>query len=67
MLKQVKSSVNTLNKSKKKALLSSLDELGERMPSLLEIVDPCALRQIADARSSVEVFRFSFLTWPHLE
>ncbi|CAI0403747.1 unnamed protein product [Linum tenue] len=59
ILKQVKdilrqSSVNTLSKSKKKALLSSLDELGERMPSLLEIDHPCAQRQIADARSSVE-------------
>ncbi|XP_048232487.1 kinesin-like protein KIN-14B isoform X2 [Ricinus communis] len=59
ILKQVKdilrqSSVNTLSKTKKKALLSSLDELGERMPSLLEIDHPCAQRQIADARHAVE-------------
>ncbi|XP_065873020.1 kinesin-like protein KIN-14B isoform X2 [Euphorbia lathyris] len=57
--KQVKdilrqSSVNTLSKTKKKAMLSLLDELGERMPSLLEIDHPCAQRQIADARSVVE-------------
>ncbi|WCJ31983.1 Kinesin-like protein KIN-14B [Euphorbia peplus] len=59
ILKQVKdilrqSSVNTLSKSKKKAMLSLLDELGERMPSLLEIDHPCAQRQIADVRSMVE-------------
>ncbi|CAN1216201.1 Kinesin-like protein KIN-14A [Linum perenne] len=59
ILKQVKditrqSSVESLSKSKKKTLLSSLDELGERMPSLLGIDHPCAQRQIADARSTVE-------------
>ncbi|KAK0604162.1 hypothetical protein LWI29_012700 [Acer saccharum] len=59
ILKQVKdvtrqSSVNTLGKSKKKAMLTSLDELVERMPSLLDIDHPCAQRQIADARRMVE-------------
>ncbi|KAJ7943722.1 Kinesin-like protein [Quillaja saponaria] len=48
------SSVNTLSKSKKKAMLASLDELAERMPSLLEIDHPCARRQIADALHVVE-------------
>lgn len=57
--KQVKdtmrlASVNSLSRSKKKALLASLDELSERMPSLLDIDHPCAQRQIADARSAVE-------------
>ncbi|XP_050204784.1 kinesin-like protein KIN-14A isoform X2 [Mercurialis annua] len=59
ILKQVKdimrqSSVNTLSRTKKKALLTALDELGERMPSLLEIDHPCAQGQIADARHVVE-------------
>ncbi|KAI9166163.1 hypothetical protein LWI28_027307 [Acer negundo] len=59
ILKQVKdvmrqSSVSTLGKSKKKAMLTSLDELAERMPSLLDIDHPCAQRQIADARRMVE-------------
>ncbi|KAL5753335.1 hypothetical protein ACOSQ2_023842 [Xanthoceras sorbifolium] len=59
ILKQVKdimrqSSVNTLGKSKKKAMLTSLDELAERMPSLLDIDHPCAQRQIADACRMVE-------------
>lgn len=49
------SSVSTLSKSKKKALLASLDELMERMPSLLDIDHPCAQRQIADARRVIEV------------
>lgn len=59
ILKQVKditrqSSVSTISKSKKKALLASLDELEERMPSLLGIDHPCAQQQIADARRMVE-------------
>lgn len=54
------SSVNTLSRSKKKAMLTSLDELAERMPSLLDIDHPCAQRQIADARRVVEVHRFLF-------
>nr|XP_048334782.1 kinesin-like protein KIN-14B isoform X2 [Ziziphus jujuba var. spinosa] len=59
ILKQVKdivrqSSVNILSKSKKKAMLASLDELAERMPSLLNIDHPCAQRQIADARRVVQ-------------
>ncbi|XP_075654087.1 kinesin-like protein KIN-14B isoform X1 [Castanea sativa] len=59
ILKQIKdimrqSSVSTLSKSKKKALLASLDELMERMPSLLDIDHPCAQRQIADARRVIE-------------
>lgn len=49
------SSVHTLPKSKKKAMLASLDELTERMPSLLDIDHPCAQRQITDARRMVEV------------
>ncbi|KAK4796405.1 hypothetical protein SAY86_028731 [Trapa natans] len=59
ILKQVKeivrqTSVKSLSKSKKKALLTSLDELTERMPSLLDIDHPCAKKQIADARHAVE-------------
>ncbi|KAF5960437.1 hypothetical protein HYC85_001646 [Camellia sinensis] len=59
ILKQVKdvtrqSSVSTLGRSKKKVLLASLDELAERMPSLLDIDHPCAQRHIADARRLVE-------------
>ncbi|XP_030528236.1 kinesin-like protein KIN-14A [Rhodamnia argentea] len=59
ILKQVKdimrqSSVNTLSRSKKAAMLASLDELAERMPSLLDIDHPCAQKQISDARSAVE-------------
>ncbi|KAA3464127.1 kinesin-like protein KCA2 [Gossypium australe] len=55
ILKQVKditrqSSVSSMGRSKKKAMLASLDELGERMPSLLDIDHPCAQRQIANAR-----------------
>ncbi|XP_052196506.1 kinesin-like protein KIN-14B isoform X8 [Diospyros lotus] len=59
ILKQVKditrqSSVSTLGKSKKKLLLASLDELAQRMPSLLDIDHPCAQRHIADAHHLVE-------------
>lgn len=59
ILKQVKditrqSSVSTLGRSKKKVLLASLDELAERMPSLLDIDHPCAQRYIADAHRLVE-------------
>lgn len=59
ILKQVKdimrqSSLNTLSKSRKKALLASLDELAERMPSLLDIDHPCAWKQITEARHLVE-------------
>ncbi|PRQ48489.1 putative minus-end-directed kinesin ATPase [Rosa chinensis] len=59
IVKQVKdimrqSSVSTLSKSKKQLLLASLDELAERMPSLLEIDHPCAQRQIADARHVIQ-------------
>ncbi|XP_050371326.1 kinesin-like protein KIN-14B [Argentina anserina] len=59
IVKQVKdimrqSSVSTLSKNKKKLLLASLDELAERMPSLLEIDHPCAQRQIADARHEIQ-------------
>ncbi|KAL6225087.1 hypothetical protein ACLB2K_003939 [Fragaria x ananassa] len=59
IVKQVKdimrqSSVSTLNRSKKKLLLGSLDELVERMPSLLEIDHPCAQRQISDARHVIQ-------------
>ncbi|KAI5419284.1 kinesin-like protein KIN-14B [Lathyrus oleraceus] len=59
ILKQIKnitrqSSVNILSKSKKRALLASLDELKEQMPSLLEIDHPCAQSQIANACGMVE-------------
>ncbi|KAL6220166.1 hypothetical protein ACLB2K_007923 [Fragaria x ananassa] len=59
IVKQVKdimrqSSVSTLSRSKKKLLLASLDELAERMPSLLEIDHPCAQRQISDARHVIQ-------------
>ena len=49
------SAVSTLGKSKKKALLASLDELAERMPSLLDVDHPCAQRHITNARRLVEV------------
>ncbi|CAN4114843.1 unnamed protein product [Withania somnifera] len=49
------SSVNTLSKSRKKAMLASLDELAERMPSLLDIDHPCAQRHIEEARHAVEL------------
>ncbi|XP_030455740.2 kinesin-like protein KIN-14B [Syzygium oleosum] len=60
ILKQVKdimrqSSVNTLSRGKKAAMLASLDELAERMPSLLDIDHPSAQKQISDARSAVEL------------
>ncbi|KAK7407201.1 hypothetical protein VNO78_08913 [Psophocarpus tetragonolobus] len=59
ILKQVKditrlSTVNTIEKSKKRTVLGSLDKLTEQMPSLLEIDHPCAQRYIADARRMVE-------------
>lgn len=59
ILKQVKDimrqlSVDSLTKSKKKALLASLEELSERMPSLLGIDHPCAQRQIAEAHKVLE-------------
>ncbi|KAG4921434.1 hypothetical protein JHK86_050247 [Glycine max] len=60
ILKQIKdiirlSSVNILSKSKKKTMLTSLNELTEQMPSLLEIDHPCAQRHIADAHYLVEL------------
>ncbi|KAJ0242042.1 Kinesin-like protein KIN-14A [Hirschfeldia incana] len=59
ILKQVKeitrqASVHVLSKSKKKALLESLEELTERMPSLLDVDQPCAQREIATAHQLVE-------------
>ncbi|KAK7307259.1 hypothetical protein VNO77_40159 [Canavalia gladiata] len=59
ILKQVKditrlSTVSTIEKSKKRTVLGSLDKLAEQMPSLLEIDHPCAQRYIADARIMVE-------------
>jgi len=59
ILKQVKeitrqASVHVLSKSKKKALLESLDELNERMPSLLDVDHPCAQREIDTAHQLVE-------------
>ncbi|KAL8229028.1 hypothetical protein R6Q57_013933 [Mikania cordata] len=59
ILKQIKeikrqSSVNIMSRSKKKALITSLDDLSGQLPSLLEIDHPCAQRHIADARRVVE-------------
>ncbi|KVI03211.1 kinesin-like protein KIN-14B [Cynara cardunculus var. scolymus] len=59
ILKQIKdimrqSSVNIMSRSKKKALVSSLDGLSGQMSSLLEIDHPCAQRHIADASRVVE-------------
>ncbi|KAJ1399539.1 P-loop containing nucleoside triphosphate hydrolase [Sesbania bispinosa] len=59
ILKQIKdiirlSTVNTIGKSKKRTVLVSLDELTERMPSLLEIDHPYAQTHIAEARSMIE-------------
>ncbi|XP_027179073.1 kinesin-like protein KIN-14B [Coffea eugenioides] len=59
ILKQVKdimrqSSAGKLSKSKKRSMLSSLDELADRMPSLLDIDHPCARKHITEARKAVE-------------
>ncbi|KAL0431844.1 UNVERIFIED_CONTAM: Kinesin-like protein KIN-14B [Sesamum radiatum] len=60
ILKQVKditrqTSVSVLSKSKKRSMLAALDELSERMPSLLDVDHPCAQRHIAEGRHAVEV------------
>ena len=49
------SSVNIMSRSKKRALVSALDDLSAQMSSLLEVDHPCAQRHIADARRVVEV------------
>ncbi|TVU12064.1 hypothetical protein EJB05_45688, partial [Eragrostis curvula] len=59
ILKKVKevlrqNSTGPLRKSKKKALLASLDDLLAQMPSLLDIDHPCAQKQIMEARNAVE-------------
>ncbi|XP_020580835.1 kinesin-like protein KIN-14L [Phalaenopsis equestris] len=59
ILKQVgeimrQASASYLTKTKKDALLASLDELLGRMPSLLDIDHPCAKRKIFDARREIE-------------
>ncbi|KAK3128718.1 hypothetical protein QOZ80_6BG0465540 [Eleusine coracana subsp. coracana] len=59
ILKKIKevlrqSSTGPLRKSKKKALLQSLDDLSSQMPSLLDIDHPCAQKQIMEARNAVE-------------
>ncbi|XP_028754551.1 kinesin-like protein KIN-14B [Neltuma alba] len=59
ILKQIKditaqANVNALSGSKKRTMLASLDELTQRMPSLLEIDHPCAQKQIADACRMIE-------------
>ncbi|OEL26238.1 Kinesin-like protein KCA2 [Dichanthelium oligosanthes] len=59
ILKQVKevmrqSSTRPMRKSKRKALLESLDDLLAQMPSLLDIDHPCAQKQIMEARKVVE-------------
>ncbi|KAL0423154.1 UNVERIFIED_CONTAM: Kinesin-like protein KIN-14B [Sesamum radiatum] len=60
ILKQVKditrqTSVSVLSKSKKRSMLAALDELSERMPSLLDVDHPCAQRHIAEGRHAVEL------------
>uniref|UniRef100_A0A164XMW8 Kinesin motor domain-containing protein n=1 Tax=Daucus carota subsp. sativus TaxID=79200 RepID=A0A164XMW8_DAUCS len=60
ILNQVKdisrqSCVIKMVKSKKKVMLASLDELANRMPSLLDIDHSCARRHIAEARHAVEL------------
>ncbi|KAK1287527.1 Geminivirus Rep-interacting motor protein [Acorus calamus] len=62
ILKQVKeivrqASVSSLTKNNKKKMLASLQELSERMPSLLDVDHPCAQKQIADAHRLVESIR----------
>ncbi|KAI3717567.1 hypothetical protein L1987_69269 [Smallanthus sonchifolius] len=59
ILKQIKeikrqSSANIMSRSKKKALVTSFDDLSGQLPSLLEIDHPCAQRHIAEARRVVE-------------
>ncbi|CAN6178769.1 unnamed protein product [Urochloa humidicola] len=59
ILKQVKevmrqSSTRPMRKSKRKALLQSLDDLLSQMPSLLDIDHPCAQKQIMETRKVVE-------------
>uniref|UniRef100_J3MCF6 Kinesin motor domain-containing protein n=2 Tax=Oryza brachyantha TaxID=4533 RepID=J3MCF6_ORYBR len=59
IIKQVKevmrqSSTRPLRKSKKKALLESLDDLLAQLPSLLDVDHPCAQKQIMEARKVVE-------------
>lgn len=62
-------SAKVLSKSKKKSMLASLDELAERMPSLLDVDHPCAQRHIAEARHALEVIqttRINIVTCPIL-
>ncbi|CAN6202085.1 unnamed protein product [Urochloa humidicola] len=59
ILKQVKevmkqSSTRPMRKSKRKALLESLDYLLAQLPSLLDIDHPCAQKHIMEARKVVE-------------
>ncbi|KAG2611815.1 hypothetical protein PVAP13_4KG212200 [Panicum virgatum] len=59
ILKQIKeimrqSSTRPMRKSKRKAMLESLDDLLAQMPSLLDIDHPCAQKQIMEARKVVE-------------
>ncbi|RCV20696.1 hypothetical protein SETIT_4G077400v2 [Setaria italica] len=59
ILKQVKevmrqSATRPMRKSKRKALLESLNDLLTQMPSLLDIDHPCAQKQIMEARKVVE-------------
>jgi len=51
------SSTRPMRKSKRKALLESLDDLLTQMPSLLDIDHPCAQKQIMEARKVVKVCR----------
>ncbi|KAI3502681.1 hypothetical protein L1887_30905 [Cichorium endivia] len=59
ILKQVKeimrqSTVSIMSRSKKRALVTGLEDLSLQLSSLLEIDHPCAQRHIADARRVVE-------------
>jgi hypothetical protein len=51
------SATRPVRKSKRKALLESLNDLLSQMPSLLDIDHPCAQKQIMEARKVVEVFK----------
>ncbi|KAL4569269.1 hypothetical protein LXL04_024905 [Taraxacum kok-saghyz] len=59
IMKQLKeimrqSAVSIMSRSKKRGLVTALDDLSTQLSSLLEIDHPCAERHIADARRVVE-------------
>ena len=49
------SAVSIMSRSKKRGLVTALDDPSAQLSSLLEIDHPCAERHIADARRVVEV------------